>query len=276
MSDLLNKVHLLSNHINHLSDPADPLWAAPSPHYSMIDLSRPRLDVALLQSVAKIDWSDWLVCGIIAAFWHSPSPSSRTRPKGVAVKLQTIQSKCLRTITGAYRATPVRTLETETFIPPLDLYLDGRVEAYHNRTRHSRTKEITEEACWLIQRCTRRPRLTAAAPLAVREELATDRYQDGSKVPEPKQGTRLKNTDGYCGISPILCVVTHSLPSPSWIVSETLKNKIDMTFNLYQFNSSLQILSPHSQDKRPKIACYTCPPHRPGWEQQVARLPAFL
>ncbi len=54
MSDLLNKVHLLSNHINHLSDPADPLWAAPSPHYSMIDLSRPRLDVALLQSVAKL------------------------------------------------------------------------------------------------------------------------------------------------------------------------------------------------------------------------------
>ena|SRR5467141_2236936 len=34
------------------------------------------------------------------------------------------QSQCLRTVAGAYRATLVRSLETETFVPPLVLYLN--------------------------------------------------------------------------------------------------------------------------------------------------------
>lgn len=110
-----------------------------------------------------------------AAIWHSPSPLSCSRPKGVAAKLQTIQFKCLHTIAGAYRATPIHTLETETFIPPLDLHLDGRVKVYHNRMRHSRAEEITQKACWQIQCRTRKFTTAITATQTIREKWAADR-----------------------------------------------------------------------------------------------------
>jgi len=37
-----------------------------------------------------------------AAIWHTPSE----KVVGVAAKLQLIQNKCLRTVLGAYKATP--------------------------------------------------------------------------------------------------------------------------------------------------------------------------
>jgi hypothetical protein len=45
------------------------------------------------------------------------------------------QSQCLRTVAGAYRATPVRSLETETFVPPLWTAIQ-RDWGVRNRTAH--------------------------------------------------------------------------------------------------------------------------------------------
>jgi len=53
---------------------------------------------------------------------------------GPAVKLAKIQNKCLQVIAGAYKATPTSVLETETSIPPLDLYLNDRLANF--RFRH--------------------------------------------------------------------------------------------------------------------------------------------
>ena len=36
-------------------------------------------------------------------------------------------------VAGAYRATPIRSLETETWVPPLDLYLNRRVADFKER-----------------------------------------------------------------------------------------------------------------------------------------------
>ena len=38
--------------------------------------------------------------------------------------LAIIQNKCLRRISGAYKATPIAELETETHILPIDIHLD--------------------------------------------------------------------------------------------------------------------------------------------------------
>ena len=71
-----------------------------------------------------------------AAIWHSPSPpvtgsSGRNhRTKGPAAKLTSIQNKCLRVVAGAYRATPVSVLESETYTPPLDIYLDAKLAKF--------------------------------------------------------------------------------------------------------------------------------------------------
>jgi hypothetical protein len=52
-----------------------------------------------------------------AGVWHHPT---ERKVKGIARKLATTQSQCLRVVSGAYRATPVRFLEVETATPSLD------------------------------------------------------------------------------------------------------------------------------------------------------------
>ena len=39
-----------------------------------------------------------------------------------------------------YKAVAIRDLETESFLPLIDLYLDGRAAAYTKRTRDSRVE----------------------------------------------------------------------------------------------------------------------------------------
>jgi hypothetical protein len=81
-----------------------------------------------------------------AAIWHTPSSGSTGDPKGLVVKLRRIQNKCLRTITGAYKATPTAALETETFIPPIDLYLDSRAAAFQVRLNSAQANDTISQA----------------------------------------------------------------------------------------------------------------------------------
>ncbi|QUC19489.1 uncharacterized protein UV8b_03730 [Ustilaginoidea virens] len=58
-----------------------------------------------------------------AGVWHTPTAPGGVA-KGIAKSLATEQSACLRTVTGAFKATPLDTLETEAATPPIDLYLN--------------------------------------------------------------------------------------------------------------------------------------------------------
>jgi len=87
-----------------------------------------------------------------AAIWHTPAKDPRkAKAKGLAAKLQPIQNKCLRIVTGAYRATPTQSLETEAYVPPIDLYLDSRLAAFQNRLTNSGVSQTIEKACQTIQ-----------------------------------------------------------------------------------------------------------------------------
>jgi len=55
------------------------------------------------------------------------------RPKGIAKGLTKAQSRSLRIVAGAYKATPIRHLETETYTPLLDLYLNKRRADFEKR-----------------------------------------------------------------------------------------------------------------------------------------------
>jgi len=61
-----------------------------------------------------------------AGIWHQPA----LQPKGLAIDLAPRQSKCLRIALGAYRATPVRSLETGLNVPSIDLYLTSVKAAF--------------------------------------------------------------------------------------------------------------------------------------------------
>src|SRR6266511_5469802 len=82
-----------------------------------------------------------------AGIWHIPSLENRMRPAGAARHLSKYQNKCLRTVAGAYKATPTRILEVETCIPPLNIYLDSRVAAFRQRLRILGIGRVIERAC---------------------------------------------------------------------------------------------------------------------------------
>ena len=59
-----------------------------------------------------------------APVWHQPA-ETQGKPKGIAKQLQTIQNQGLQTVLGAFKATPTRKLETEAYIPLIDLWLNS-------------------------------------------------------------------------------------------------------------------------------------------------------
>ena len=58
------------------------------------------------------------------ALWHQPTGNA-SKPKGLAAKLQKQQNQGLWTVLGAFKVTPIHQLETELYMPPLDLWLNG-------------------------------------------------------------------------------------------------------------------------------------------------------
>lgn len=121
-----------------------------------------------------------------AASWHSPTEG---KAKGVAAKLRTVQNKCLRTIAGAYRATPIQALETETFIPPIDLYLDSRIAAFQRRLQASPTYDQIQKACQAIARRLklRKPRTTQTQGQRRAEWTVNRDTELGEDTPEVKK-----------------------------------------------------------------------------------------
>jgi hypothetical protein len=67
-----------------------------------------------------------------ASSFHKPTPIGG-QPQGIAKDLQKAQNRSLRIVAGAYKATPTRHLEAETWVPPLDLYLNRRLAGFEDR-----------------------------------------------------------------------------------------------------------------------------------------------
>ena len=61
-----------------------------------------------------------------------------------------IQASSLRAVAGAFRATPIRELETETYIPPLDIYCKELYARHIRRTYKSKAGAFIQEQCRAI------------------------------------------------------------------------------------------------------------------------------
>ena len=72
--------------------------------------------------------------------------------------IQKIQNKGLRVVAGAYRATPIRELEREVFIPPIDIYCSELYARHIRRTYASPVGVFIQEQCSTISRRIRQKR----------------------------------------------------------------------------------------------------------------------
>ena len=71
-----------------------------------------------------------------APAYHTPTkPGAASTAQVVEKKHLTTENSCLRAVLGAYKATPVRTLHTESAFPPLDLYLNKRSLVFEEKSR---------------------------------------------------------------------------------------------------------------------------------------------
>ncbi len=77
--------------------------------------------------------------------WHSPTGTPFAR-KWPLKKLSPLQNSCLRAISGAFRATPIRNLEAEVGVPPLGIYLDSLQARFRLRLEESEVQEVIREA----------------------------------------------------------------------------------------------------------------------------------
>src|SRR5277367_6594747 len=84
-----------------------------------------------------------------AALWHRPNVAAK--PKGIAAKLQKQQNQGLRIVLGAFKATPIQQLETESYVPPLDLWLNGRIARFQARMEHSGIVQKVRNGCKAIR-----------------------------------------------------------------------------------------------------------------------------
>lgn len=92
-----------------------------------------------------------------AAVWHQPA---KGKAKGLAAKLQKQQRLGLQAVLGAFKATSTRRLETESYVPPLDLWLHRRIARFQARLEHSRMAQKIRDACntirnWILRRTSR-------------------------------------------------------------------------------------------------------------------------
>jgi hypothetical protein len=92
------------------------------------------------------------------AFHNVPKIETRKPTNTMSKDLGSIQNTCLRIVSGAYKATPIRQLETETYIPPIDLWLTSRVAVFHRRLRESGMEEKIKRTSRTIRTFLRRRR----------------------------------------------------------------------------------------------------------------------
>ena len=86
-----------------------------------------------------------------APIWHVPGESPAKGARGTAKNLQKHQQNCLRVVLGAFKSTAVTKLEIESHVPPLDLWLNGRVACYQARLERSGVGQQIRNACAAIR-----------------------------------------------------------------------------------------------------------------------------
>ncbi len=69
-----------------------------------------------------------------ASSFHTPTEKGgEPATRGITKALGKAQNKSLRIVAGAFKSTPTRNLETETWVPPLDLYFNKRLADFEAR-----------------------------------------------------------------------------------------------------------------------------------------------
>lgn len=88
--------------------------------------------------------------------WHTPSVDGGLT--NMTKKLGIIQNVGLRKVTGAYKATPIRELQVEAAIPPIQIYLDSMIFSHLNTEKMPGETSVKDKRWQEIQKICERTR----------------------------------------------------------------------------------------------------------------------
>ena len=122
-----------------------------------------------------------------STIWHMPKDIKKSN--GISNKPAVIQNKCLRTIAGAFKATPIAVLEAETYIAPIDIHLDQLQTQARHRLCQGGQKKFIINACNSIAKKLRgragRKRAPASTPGMLKHTWAKKIISDTHKIASP-------------------------------------------------------------------------------------------
>lgn len=85
-----------------------------------------------------------------STIWHQPT-SWQAKSKGLVNQLKQFQNQGLRIVLGALKATPIKLLELEAHVPPLELFLNGRTAIFQSKLARTTLKTEIQDACHHIR-----------------------------------------------------------------------------------------------------------------------------
>ena len=117
-------------------------------------------------------------------------PKEVKKSKTSTSKLSVMQNNCLRTITGAFKATPIPVLDAETYIAPVDVHLDTLQAQARYRLRAGGQSKVISSACSKTVNKLRgkagRKRLQKSTPGELKHTWAKNLLIDAKIVQPPK------------------------------------------------------------------------------------------
>ena len=120
--------------------------------------------------------------------WHMPKEVKKSKTS--TRKLSVMQNNCLRTIAGAFKATPIPVLEAETYIAPIDVHLDTLQAQARHCLRVGGQSKVISSACSRIvnklQGKVGRKRLQKPTPGELKHTWAKNLLIDAKIVQTPK------------------------------------------------------------------------------------------
>ncbi len=126
-----------------------------------------------------------------AQVWYNP-PNIEKGGRVRRRRLEMVQNRCLRRITGAYKATKVDVLQSEAQVPPLELYMNKLCFDHYTRTKDRASNGVIDR---VYSRIRHRLRARRERPRPVAK---TSRRQKAIWTAETAQMVRKDNwTDEY-------------------------------------------------------------------------------
>jgi len=155
-----------------------------------------------------------------AVIWATPGDLPPSRRTWAGSPLDTQQNRCLRIVSGAYRATGLQALERETATPPLRVHVEQLQLQARARLEASGARQEVEAACARIRRRLQPKRGRRRPPIRDTPGQRKHSWARATLWPDAP----LENTTTHLGQAPWKALAPPAAPPCTYTITKTYQN----------------------------------------------------